>query len=67
MRKSVAYVAGFCIFVLWVAWVVYWEVVVPRAQLCEKTCLPDLVWKCGDGWAVCVPDMPRSVKLEAAK
>jgi len=34
-------------------------------KVCEAACNPDLVHDCRWDWSICVPNMPRSVKLEA--
>lgn len=33
-------------------------------KVCEAACNPDLVHDCRWDWSICVPNMPRSVKLE---
>jgi hypothetical protein len=32
---------------------------------CDAACNPDIAYECRWDWVICVPNMPRSVKLEA--
>lgn len=65
MKRNALYIVSICGIALCLTLVFYSvHSYADRHARCECVCSPDLVWKCVDGWATCVPNTPRSVKLE---